>query len=112
MVLLFTQQTLVQLDESRAALGLLLDQGKVLQTEPEFAATVSQAGGALELRWQSAYRRTKQESKRCRDIQDRRTRWDQLPNYVKRKNRIIAESWRLHWKVLMRGYDGILSKIL
>ncbi|XP_078030046.1 nesprin-2a isoform X4 [Epinephelus lanceolatus] len=69
------QQTLVQLDESRAALGLLLDQGKVLQTEPEFAATVSQAGGALELRWQSAYRRTKQESKRCRDIQDRCTRF-------------------------------------
>ncbi|XP_042359998.1 LOW QUALITY PROTEIN: nesprin-1-like [Plectropomus leopardus] len=69
------QQTLVQLDESRAALGLLLDQGKMLQTEPEFAATVSHAGGALELRWQSAYRRTEQESQRCRDIQDSRTRF-------------------------------------
>ncbi|XP_076613023.1 nesprin-2a [Chaetodon auriga] len=64
------QRTLVQLDESRAALGLLLDQRKALQAEPEFAATVSHAGGALELRWQSAYRRTEQEIQRCRDIQD------------------------------------------
>lgn len=69
---------LVQLDENRAALGLLLDQGKVLQTEPEFAATVSQARGALELRWQSAYSRTEQELQRCRDIQDSRVRWDRL----------------------------------
>ncbi|XP_073348713.1 LOW QUALITY PROTEIN: nesprin-2a [Pagrus major] len=69
------QQTLVQLDENRAALGLLLDQGKVLQTEPEFAATVSHAGGALELRWQSAYRRTEQEIQRCREIQDSRVRF-------------------------------------
>lgn len=64
------QRTLVQLDESRAALGLLLDQRKALQAEPEFAATVSRAGGALELRWQSAYRRTEQEIQRCGDIQD------------------------------------------
>nr|XP_046228198.1 nesprin-2 isoform X4 [Scatophagus argus] len=69
------QQTLVQLDEGRAALGLILDQGKVLQTEPEFATTVSHAGGALELRWRSIYRRTQQESQRCRDIQDRRVRF-------------------------------------
>ncbi|XP_035534355.1 nesprin-2 isoform X4 [Morone saxatilis] len=69
------QQTLVQLDESRAVLGLLLDQGKVLQTEPGCAATVSHAGGALELRWQSAYRRTEQEIKRCRDILDSRARF-------------------------------------
>ncbi|KAM3603169.1 uncharacterized protein V6R79_017666 [Siganus canaliculatus] len=64
------QKNLVRLDESRAALGLLLDQGKVLEKEPEFAATVSHAGGALELRWQSAYRRTEQEAQRCRDIQE------------------------------------------
>ncbi|XP_059211817.1 nesprin-1 [Centropristis striata] len=69
------QQTLVQLDESRTAVGLLLDQGKGLQTEPDFSATVAHAGGALELRWQSAYRRTQQESKRCRDIQDSRARF-------------------------------------
>ncbi|KAM7367651.1 hypothetical protein PAMP_013936 [Pampus punctatissimus] len=69
------QQTLVQLDESRAAVGLLLDQRNVLQTEPVFAASVSQAGGALELRWQSAYRRTEQEIQRCRDIQDSRARF-------------------------------------
>ncbi|XP_037606336.1 nesprin-2-like isoform X2 [Sebastes umbrosus] len=69
------QQTLVQLDESRAALGLILDQGKELQTEPEFAATAGHAGGALELRWQSAYRRTEQESRRCRNIQDSRARF-------------------------------------
>ncbi|XP_070706002.1 nesprin-2a [Pempheris klunzingeri] len=69
------QQTLVQLDESRAALGLILDQAKVLQTDPGFAATVSQAGGALELRWQSAYRRTEQEIQRCRDIQASRARF-------------------------------------
>ncbi|XP_035851599.1 nesprin-2 [Sander lucioperca] len=69
------QQTLVQLDESRVALGLLLDQGKRLQTEPEFAATVSHAGGALELRWQSAYRWTEQEIQRCRDLQDSRARF-------------------------------------
>ncbi|XP_010768612.1 nesprin-2-like, partial [Notothenia coriiceps] len=64
------QQTQVQLEESRAVLGLILDQGKRLQTEPQFAASVCQAGGALELRWQSACRRTEQERKRCTDIQD------------------------------------------
>ncbi|XP_033991567.1 nesprin-2 isoform X3 [Trematomus bernacchii] len=64
------QQTLVQLEESRAVLGLILDQGKRLQTEPQFAASVCQAGGALELRWQSACRRTEQERRRCTDIQD------------------------------------------
>ncbi|XP_054474146.1 nesprin-2-like [Anoplopoma fimbria] len=69
------QQTLVQLDDSKAALGLLLDQGKALQTDPVFAATVGHAGGALELRWLSAYRRTEQESRRCRDIQDRQDRF-------------------------------------
>ncbi|KAK5852700.1 hypothetical protein PBY51_006550 [Eleginops maclovinus] len=64
------QQTLVQLEESRAVLGLILDQGKLLQTKPQFAASVCQAGGALELRWQNAYRRTELESRRCRDIQE------------------------------------------
>ncbi|XP_041660769.1 nesprin-2 [Cheilinus undulatus] len=69
------QQTLVQLDESRAALGLLLDQRKSLQTEPALAATVSHTGGAVEQRWQSAYRWTEQEIQRCRDIQDRQARF-------------------------------------
>ncbi|XP_056219440.1 nesprin-2-like [Seriola aureovittata] len=69
------QQTLVQLDDSRAALGLLLDQCKVLQTEPVFAASVGLAGGALELRWRSAFRRTEQEIRRCRDIQEVRARF-------------------------------------
>ncbi|GLD49701.1 nesprin-2-like protein [Lates japonicus] len=69
------QQTLAQLDESRAALGLLLDQCKVLQTEPAFAASVGQAGGALELRWRSAFRRTEQEVQRCRDIQNMQARF-------------------------------------
>uniref|UniRef100_UPI0037E98A37 nesprin-2a n=1 Tax=Semicossyphus pulcher TaxID=241346 RepID=UPI0037E98A37 len=69
------KQTLVQLDESRSALGLLLDQGKLLQKEPALAATVGHTGGALELRWQSAYRWTEQEIQRCRDIQDSRARF-------------------------------------
>ncbi|KAM9354719.1 nesprin-2a isoform 2-T2 [Pholidichthys leucotaenia] len=69
------QQSLAQLDESRAALGLLLDQGKLLQAEPLLAALVSPAGGALELRWKSVYRRTEKEIKRCRDIQDSRARF-------------------------------------
>ncbi|XP_026174095.1 nesprin-2a isoform X2 [Mastacembelus armatus] len=69
------QQTLVQLDESRATLGLLLDQRKVLQAEPVFAASVSRTGGALELRWRSAYRQVEQESQRCKDIQDYRARF-------------------------------------
>lgn len=71
---------MVQLDESRAALGLLIDQGKVLQTEPDFAAAVSHTGGALELRWQNAYRRAEREIQRCRDIQDCRVRWDRIKN--------------------------------
>lgn len=66
---------LVQLDASKAALGLILDQGKVLQAEPLFAASAHQVGGALELRWKSAYRRTEQEIQRCRNIQDTRVRW-------------------------------------
>ncbi|XP_062415634.1 nesprin-2-like isoform X4 [Pungitius pungitius] len=69
------EQTLVRLDDSRAALGLLLDQRKVLQTDPEFAAKVGQAGGALELRWLSTCRRTEQESRRCREIQDSQDRF-------------------------------------
>ncbi|XP_069371611.1 nesprin-2a isoform X5 [Paralichthys olivaceus] len=69
------QQTLVQLDESRAALGILLDQCEVLQKEPAFAASVGQTGGALELRWRRAVRRTEQEIQRCRDIQVIRARF-------------------------------------
>ncbi|XP_041832728.1 nesprin-2-like [Melanotaenia boesemani] len=69
------KQTLDQLDECRAVLELVLDQGKALQTEPGFAAAVSQAGGALELRWRNTYRRIKQEIQRCKDIQDSRARF-------------------------------------
>ncbi|KAM4521617.1 nesprin-2a isoform 3-T4 [Odontesthes bonariensis] len=69
------EQTLLQLDESRAVLGLLLDQGTLLQAEPRSAASVSQAGGALELRWKSIYSRTEQELQRCRHIQDSRARF-------------------------------------
>ncbi|XP_062293145.1 nesprin-2 isoform X5 [Scomber scombrus] len=69
------QRTLVQLDESRAAVGLLLDRGSALQTEPAFAASVGQAGGALELRWRSTYKRTEREIQRCRDILESRVRF-------------------------------------
>ncbi|XP_054618423.1 nesprin-2 isoform X2 [Dunckerocampus dactyliophorus] len=64
------QQTLVQLDGSRGALGLLVDQRRELQADPLIAHSVIQAGGALELRWRSAHRRTEQEVQRCSDIRD------------------------------------------
>lgn len=73
-----TKQTLVKLDECRAALGQVVDRGKVLQSEPEFGATVGPVGGALELRWQSASRRAEREVQRCSDIQDNQLRWDWL----------------------------------
>ncbi|XP_063350729.1 nesprin-2 [Pelmatolapia mariae] len=69
------QQTLVQLDDNKATLGAILDQGKVLQAEPLLAASTHQAGGALELRWRNAYRRTEKEIQRCRDIQDTQIRF-------------------------------------
>uniref|UniRef100_A0AAZ1XTJ4 KASH domain-containing protein n=1 Tax=Oreochromis aureus TaxID=47969 RepID=A0AAZ1XTJ4_OREAU len=69
------QQTLVQLDDNKATLGVILDQGKVLQAEALLAASTHQAGGALELRWRSAYRRTEKEIQRCRDIQDTQIRF-------------------------------------
>ncbi|XP_029984215.1 nesprin-2a [Sphaeramia orbicularis] len=59
------QRTLTQLDESRPTLGLILDQGDALQTD-----SVTQTGGALELRWRSIYRRTEQEMNSCREIRD------------------------------------------
>ncbi|XP_014270043.3 nesprin-2a isoform X9 [Maylandia zebra] len=69
------QQTLVQLDDNKATLGAILDQGKVLQAEPLLAASTHQTGGALELRWRNAYRRTEKEIQRCRDIQDSQIRF-------------------------------------
>ncbi|CAB1413948.1 unnamed protein product [Pleuronectes platessa] len=69
------QQTLGQLEESRAALGILLDQSERLQKEPAAAAWVGLTGGALELRWRRAVRRTEQEVQRCRDIQVARARF-------------------------------------
>lgn len=75
LVPLFNQRALAHLDECRVALGLLQDQRKVLQSDPEFAAAVSHVGGALELRWLNASRRAEQEAQRCRDIQDSCVRW-------------------------------------
>ncbi|CAN9507959.1 unnamed protein product [Ophioblennius macclurei] len=69
------QRTLGQLDESRSALGILLDQGNLLRAEPGFSAPVGQTGGALELRWKNAHKRTEQEIQRCRDIQESRARF-------------------------------------
>ncbi|MEQ2202510.1 hypothetical protein XENOCAPTIV_004556 [Xenoophorus captivus] len=64
-----------KLDESRTVLGTLLDHRAVLQAEPWFGASVRQAGGALELRWKGAYRRTEQEVLRLRNIQESRARF-------------------------------------
>ncbi|KAM9840411.1 nesprin-2-like [Aulostomus maculatus] len=70
------QQTLAQLDESRASLGWLMDQRSMLLTKPAvFSSLVSQAGGAVELRWRSTYRQTEEEIQRCGDIQDRWARF-------------------------------------
>uniref|UniRef100_A0AAQ6IQR6 KASH domain-containing protein n=1 Tax=Anabas testudineus TaxID=64144 RepID=A0AAQ6IQR6_ANATE len=70
------QETLIQLDESRAALGLLQDQRSVLlQAEMVFAPLICRAGGALELRWRSAYKWTEQEIQHCRNMQDSWTRF-------------------------------------
>lgn len=86
-----TQQTLAQLNESRAALGQLLDQRTALQTESSFAASVSQTGGALELRWRSAFRRTEKEIQGCRDIQDVRARWDRV-TLAENKTRLFCSA--------------------
>ncbi|CAM9096806.1 unnamed protein product [Lampetra planeri] len=64
------QQTLVQLDASRPALGLILDQTAALRAQPAFGSSVSLVGGALELRWRAAYRRAEEEVLRCRKLQD------------------------------------------
>lgn len=70
-----TQQTLVQLDASRPALGLILDQTAALRAEPAFGSSVSRVGGALELRWRAAYRRAEEELLHCRKLQDAWSRW-------------------------------------
>ncbi|XP_077366480.1 nesprin-2a isoform X2 [Festucalex cinctus] len=64
------QQTLVQLEANRTALGQLLDQKCELQTDPSFAHAVRQTGGALELRWRSICSRMEQEVQRYSDIWD------------------------------------------
>nr|XP_057913540.1 nesprin-2 isoform X2 [Doryrhamphus excisus] len=69
------QQILVQLDRSRPTLGWLLDQRRELQADPSIAYSVIQAGGALELRWRSAYRHTEKEVQRCGNIRDSRVRF-------------------------------------
>ncbi|XP_035989542.1 nesprin-2 [Fundulus heteroclitus] len=69
------KQTLLRLDESRAVLGALQDLRAAMQAEPWFASTVGPAGGALELRWKAAFRRTEQEITRLRRIQEGRARF-------------------------------------
>ncbi|XP_015245715.1 PREDICTED: LOW QUALITY PROTEIN: nesprin-2-like [Cyprinodon variegatus] len=69
------EQTLLQLEESRALLGALLDHRAVLQAEPWFSTWVRPAGGALELRWKSVYRHIEQEILRLRNIQESRSRF-------------------------------------
>ncbi|XP_077408932.1 nesprin-2a isoform X3 [Vanacampus margaritifer] len=64
------QQTLVQLEANRAALGQLLDQKCELQTDPLFAHSVRQTGGAVELRWRSICSRMEQDVQRYSDIWD------------------------------------------
>lgn len=66
------QRAQLQLEESRAALGRIMDR---LQTEPSFGPSLRQAGGALALRWRSLHRRTELELRRCRDIQESRSRF-------------------------------------
>ncbi|XP_058468686.1 nesprin-2-like isoform X4 [Solea solea] len=88
------QQTLVQLDESRAAVGFLLDRCRLLQTEPaSFAASLVQTGGAVELRWANALRRAEQEIQRCRDIQDVGSRFH--TNFASVSNWLAAANERL-----------------
>ncbi|CAJ1078355.1 LOW QUALITY PROTEIN: nesprin-2 [Xyrichtys novacula] len=98
------QQTLVQLEESRATVGLLLDQRKMLQTDPALAATVCHKGGALELRWRSAYRWMEQEIQRCRDIQDSQTRFQ--TNFASVCDWLVGANKRLkNWSNLANTSD-------
>ncbi|XP_027896962.1 nesprin-2a isoform X6 [Xiphophorus couchianus] len=69
------KRTLIRLEESRSVLGSFLDHRLVLQAELWFGASVAQEGGALELRWKGAYRRTEQEILRLRNIQESRARF-------------------------------------
>ncbi|XP_053737451.1 nesprin-2 isoform X3 [Synchiropus splendidus] len=61
------QQALLQLEESRAALG------RILELRERLGAR--EAGGALALRWKSLHRRLEQEIRRCRDIQESQSRF-------------------------------------
>lgn len=63
------QRVLVLLRESRPTLGWILDMGKGLHTGG-CSTQVTQAGGALELRWRCVRSKAEQESKRSRDIRD------------------------------------------
>ncbi|XP_029351666.1 nesprin-2a isoform X2 [Echeneis naucrates] len=93
------QKTLAQLNDSRADLGLLMDQCKALQTEPVFAASVGRGGGALELRWRNALRRTEQEIQRCKSIQDIQPRFH--ADFTSVSNWLVGANKRLKtWSVL------------
>ncbi|XP_077444049.1 nesprin-2a [Stigmatopora argus] len=70
-----SQQTLVEVEASRAALGLLVDQGCVLQTDPSFATSARQAGGALELRWRRIRSRVEEKVQHWSDIWESRVRF-------------------------------------
>nr|XP_061806778.1 nesprin-2-like [Nerophis lumbriciformis] len=69
------QQTLVEMEVSRAALGLLVDQTCGLQTDPTFATSVKQAGGALELRWRRLRSRVEEKVQHWSDIWERWVRF-------------------------------------
>ncbi|KAM9778675.1 nesprin-2a isoform 1-T4 [Syngnathus typhle] len=64
------QQTLVQLETNRGALGQLLDQKCELRTDPSFGRSIRQTGGALELRWRNICTRMEQEVRRWSNILD------------------------------------------
>ncbi|XP_034018265.1 nesprin-2 isoform X1 [Thalassophryne amazonica] len=66
------QHALVQLDESRGRLGLVLSLKRELQTERVLSPSARPSGGALELRWRHISQCVERELQRCRDIQDRR----------------------------------------
>lgn len=88
-VLFLNQLTLEKLGDGRPAAELLLDQLRGLGAEP--------VGGALELRWRHACRRLEQETRRCRDQRDRRSRWGNLLSLPVLLNTRRAACLRLMW---------------
>nr|XP_054604094.1 nesprin-2 isoform X2 [Nothobranchius furzeri] len=107
--------TLLRMDQSRVLRGEFLDQRELLQAEPWFLVSVSQAGGALELRWRSSYRQLEKEIKRLRDLQDSRTRFQSDFSLV--SERLLGASQ--HLKTLSSladssdlSHDGVQSSLV